>query len=37
MELVEVVKYLGVMISGDERMEEEIKSRIGKTARVIGG
>ena len=36
MEAVEVVKYLGVMISGDERMEEEIRSRIGKAARVIG-
>ena len=35
-ESVEVVKYLGVMISGDGRMEEEIRSRIGKAARVIG-
>ena len=26
----------GVMISGDGRMEEEIRSRIGKVARVIG-
>ena len=33
---MEVVKYLGVMISGDGRMEEEIRSRIGKAARVIG-
>ena len=33
---VEVVTYLGVMISGDGRMEEEVRSRIGKTARVIG-
>ena len=30
------MKYLGVMISGDGRMEEEIRSRIGKAARVIG-
>ena len=33
---MEVVKYLGVMISGDGRSEEEIRSRIGKAARVIG-
>ena len=33
---MEVVKYLGVMISGDGRMEEEVRSRIGKAARVIG-
>ena len=36
LELVEVVKYLGVMINGDGRMKEEIRSRIGKAARVIG-
>ena len=36
LESVEEVKYLGVMISGDGRMEEEIRSRIGKAARVIG-
>ena len=30
-----IVKYLGVMISGNERMEEEIRSMIGKAARVI--
>ena len=30
LESVEVVKYLGVMISGDGRMEEEVRSRIGK-------
>ena len=36
LESVEVVKYLGVMISGDGRMEEEIRSRTGKAARVIG-
>ena len=33
---MEVVKYLGVMISGDGRMEEEVRSRIRKAARVIG-
>ena len=27
---------MGVMISGDDRMEEEFRSRIGKEARVIG-
>ena len=36
LESVEVVKYLGVMIGGDGRMEVEIRSRIGKAARVIG-
>ena len=36
LESVEVVKYLGVMISGDGRMEEKIRSRIGNAARVIG-
>ena len=35
LESVEVVKRLGVMISGDGRMEE-IRSRFGKAARVIG-
>ena len=34
LESVEVVKYLGIKISGDGRMEEEIRSRIGKAARV---
>ena len=29
LESVEVVKYLEVMISGDGRMEEEVRSRIG--------
>ena len=33
---VEVVKYLGVIISGDGRMEEEIRSKIGKAAIAIG-
>ena len=33
---MDVVEYLGVMISGDGKMEEEIRSRIGKAARVIG-
>ena len=36
LELVEVVKYLEAMISGDGRIEEEIRSRIGKAARGIG-
>ena len=36
LESVEVVKYLEVMISGDGRMEVEIKIRIEKVARVIG-
>ena len=35
LESVEVAKYLGIMMSGDGRMEEEIRSRIGKAARVI--
>ncbi len=34
LESVEVTKYLGIMISGDGRMEE-IRSRIGKAAKVI--
>ena len=37
LESVEVGKCLGVMISGYGRMEEKIRSRIGKVARVIGG
>ena len=32
LESVELVKYSGVMISGDGRMEDEIRSRIGKAA-----
>ena len=36
LESMEVVKYFGVMISGDGRIEEKIRSRTGKTARVIG-
>ena len=36
LESVEVAKYLGIMISGDGRIEEEIRSRIGKAAKVIG-
>ena len=35
LESVEVTKYLGIMISGNGRMEE-IRSRIGKVARIIG-
>ena len=34
LESVEVVKYLWVMISGDDRMEQEV--RIENAARVIG-
>ena len=30
LESVEVVKYLGVMISANGRIEEEIRSRIGR-------
>ena len=30
------MKYLGVLISEDGGMEEEVRSRIGKAARVIG-
>ena len=36
LELVEVVTFFGVMISGDGRIEEKIRSRTGKAARVIG-
>ena len=36
LESVEVVKYLEVIISGDGRMEEEIRNRIEKVARAIG-
>ena len=35
LESVDVAKYLGIMISGDGRTEVEIRSRIGKAARVI--
>ena len=36
-ELVEVAKYLLVIISGDRRIEGEIRNRIGKASRVING
>ena len=36
LESVEVVKFFEVMISGDGRIEEKIRSRTGKAARVIG-
>ena len=37
LESMEVVKYFGMMISEDGRIEEEIRSRrFGKAARVIG-
>lgn len=36
MESVEVVKYLGVMISGDGRIEQVVRSRTEKAARVTG-
>ena len=36
LESVEVVKYFGVMISGDGRIDERIRSRTRKAARVIG-
>ena len=36
LESMEVVKYLGVMISEDRRMEEEIRNRIGKASSVMG-
>ncbi len=35
LESVEVVKSLGVMISGDGRIQELVRSRVGKAARVI--
>ena len=36
LELIEVMKFFGVMISGDGRLDERIGSRTGKAARVIG-
>ena len=36
-EQVDVMKYLGVMISSDGRMEKEVEARIGGATRVIGG
>ena len=31
------MKYLGVIISSDGRMEKEVEARIGSATRVIGG
>ena len=36
MEALEVVKCLRVIITGNGRIEEEVWSRVGKVARVIG-
>lgn len=36
-EQVDSMKYLGVMISSDGRMEEEVETRIGGSTWVIGG
>ena len=36
-EQVDAMKYLGVMISSDGRMEKEVEARIGGATRVIGG
>jgi len=36
-EQVEEMKYLGVMISSDGRMEKEVEARIGSATRTIGG
>ena len=35
--LVEVVQYVGLTMNGDGRIEEEVRSRIRKKARVIIG
>ena len=35
-EQVEKLKYLGVMISGDGRCDNEIEHRIGAAVRVVG-
>ena len=35
-EEVDMLKYLGVMISGDGRCDDEIEQRIGAAARVVG-
>ena len=34
---VEEIKYLGVIVSSDGRMEKEVEARIGSATRVIGG
>ena len=36
-EQVNTMKYLGVLISSDGRMEKEVEARIGSATRVIGG
>ena len=36
-EQVDAMKYLGVMISSDGRMEKEVEARIGGATQVIGG
>ena len=35
--MVEVVQYVGLTMNGDGRIEEEVRSRIRKKARVIIG
>ena len=37
LEQVDEMKYLGVVISADERMEKEVEARIGNATRMIGG
>ena len=36
-EEVEEMKYLGVMISSDGRMEKEVEARIASATRMVGG
>ena len=36
-EQVEGMKYLGVMISSDGRMEKEVEARIASDTRMVGG
>ena len=36
-EQVDEMKYLGVMISSDGSIEEEVEARIGSAARMVGG
>ena len=35
-ELVEMMKYLGVMISSDGSMDSEVEQRIGMASKIIG-
>ncbi len=37
LEQVDIMKYLGVMISGDGSMQQEVEERVGCASRVIGG